>query len=93
MKPADLPMPDPLINVRKLREFTCCERSWSLARRGFAVSSPEAQAQREADIVFHEERATNAVKGHNPRAVTWILLLVAAAILLLLLYAAHLGGK
>ena len=92
MKPADSPTPDPLINVSELREFTFCERSWSLARQGFAVS-PEALAQREAGIVFHEERATDAVKGHNPRTVTWILLLVAAAILLLLLYAAHLEGK
>ena len=67
-------------------------RRCQLILQGTSLSS-EAHAKREAGIVVHEERATDAVKGHNPRTVTWILLLVAAAILLLFLYAAHLGGK
>jgi hypothetical protein len=56
---------------------------------GFVTVSPQKRKRNaKPGVVFHEERATDTVKGHNPRTVKWIVLLVAAAILLLLLHAA-----
>jgi hypothetical protein len=81
-----------MIAASELREFVYCEKAWSLARQGFAVS-PEAQAQRKAGIVFHEERATSAVNSHNPRTAVWILVLVATAIILLAIYTLRIGGR
>jgi hypothetical protein len=78
-------MPDPLINVRELRAFVYCERSWSLDRQGFLVS-PETQKDRAAGTVFHERRAVDAVQGDDPRLLRWIYLLLALAAVLLLAY-------
>jgi preprotein translocase subunit Sec61beta len=52
---------------------------------------PERNAK--PGIVFHEERATNAVKGHNPRTAVWILVLVAIALILLAIYTLRIGGR
>ena len=81
-----------MIAASELREYIYCEKAWFLARQGFAVSR-EAQAQRDAGIVYHEQRAADTVKGTHSRTVIWILLLVAAAILLLAIYALHSGGS
>ena len=81
-----------MIAASELREFVYCENSWFLARHGAAVSR-EAQAQRDAGIVYHEQRAADTVKGTHSRTVIWIFLLVAAAILLLAIYALHSGGS
>jgi len=81
-----------MIAASELREYIYCEKAWFLARQGFAVSR-EAQAQRDAGVVYHEQRAADTVKGTHSRAVIWILLLVAAAILLLAIYALHSGGS
>jgi len=81
-----------MIAASELREFIYCEKAWSLARQGFAVPC-QAQAQRDAGIVFHEERAADAVKGDNSRTGIWILLLVIAAILLIAMYALRAGGS
>ena len=81
-----------MIAASELREYIYCEKAWFLARQGFAVSR-EAQAQRDAGVVYHEQRAADTVKATHSRTVIWILLLVAAAILLLAFYALHSGGS
>ena len=81
-----------MIAASELREYIYCEKAWFLARQGFAVSR-EAQAQRDAGVVYHEQRAADTVTGTHSRTVIWILLLVAAAILLLAIYALHSGGS
>jgi len=83
-----------MIAASELREYIYCEKAWFLARQGFAgFVSREAQAQRDAGVVYHEQRAADTVKGTHSRTVIWILLLVAAAILLLAIYALHSGGS
>jgi hypothetical protein len=81
-----------MIAASELREYVYCEKSWFLARQGFAVSR-EAQAQRDTGIAYHEQRAADAVKGTHSRTVIWIVFLVAAALLLVALYALRLGGS
>jgi len=81
-----------MIAASELREYIYCEKSWFLARQGFAVSR-EAQAQRDAGIAYHEQRAADTVKGTHSRTVIWIFLLVAAAILLLAMYGLRIGGS
>ena len=81
-----------MIAASELREYIYCEKAWFLARQGFAVSR-EAQAQRDAGVVYHEQRAADTVKGTHSRTVIWILLLITAAILLLAIYALHSGGS
>jgi len=81
-----------MIAASELREYIYCEKAWFLTRQGFAVSR-EAQAQRDAGVVYHEQRAADTVKGTHSRTVIWILLLVAAAILSLAIYALRIGGS
>jgi hypothetical protein len=81
-----------MIAASELREYIYCEKAWFLTRQGFSVSR-EAQAQRDAGVVYHEQRAADTVRGTHSRTVVWILLLIAAAILLLAIYALHSGGS
>jgi hypothetical protein len=78
--------PEDLLNASELREFVFCERTWFLARQGYAVSC-HAQAQRAAGVAFHEARAADAQKGSNRHALWWIVLLLLLAIALLLINA------
>ncbi len=57
-----------MIAASELREFVYCENSWFLARHGAPVSR-EAQAQRDAGIVYHEQRAADTVRGTHARTV------------------------
>ncbi len=61
--------------------------------QGTFLHARQAQAQRDAGIIFHEERAADAVKGDNSHTGIWILLLVVAAILLIAVYALRAGGS
>jgi hypothetical protein len=81
-----------MVTASELREFVYCENSWFLARQGAPVSR-EAQTQRNAGIVYHEQRAADTVKGTHSRTVIWIVLLLAAALLLLAMYALRIGGR
>jgi hypothetical protein len=74
-----------MITASELRDFIYCARSWSLARHGFTVAR-EVQAQRDAGIRFHEERAEHALQGSRPSPLIAGYLLVAAGILLLLVF-------
>jgi len=75
-----------MITASELRDFIYCARSWSLARHGFTVLPREVQAQRDAGIRFHEERAEHALQGSRPSPLIAGYLLVAAGILLLLIF-------
>jgi hypothetical protein len=83
--------PEDMVNASELREFLFCERAWFLSRIGFPVSA-EAELQRAAGIVFHQERAVAAIKGRSPWAFRWAVILACAGIVLLLLEA-WMAGK
>jgi hypothetical protein len=78
--------PEDMVNASELREFLFCERAWFLSRKGFPVSA-EAELQRTAGIVFHQERAEAAHRGRSPWAFRWAVILACAGIALLLLKA------
>lgn len=72
------------VTAGELREFVFCERAWWLNRQGYGVSS-RAQADREAGIAFHEQRARasrTASEGASFRLAV-VLLLAAIAIWLI----------
>jgi hypothetical protein len=71
-----------MVTASELREFLFCERAWVLSKQGYRVSA-EAESQRAAGIVFHQERALAASKGASRQAVWWAALLIFAAIALL----------
>jgi hypothetical protein len=83
--------PEDMVTASELREFLFCERGWFLSRQGFRVSA-QAEKQRAAGVVFHEERAGAASRGRSPRAF-WFAVLLAGAGIALLLFELWKGGR
>jgi hypothetical protein len=63
-----------MVSASELKNFVYCSRSWLLNQQGFRVADKTAQ-ERQAGIVFHEERAEYARKGSDRQMLWWAILL------------------
>jgi hypothetical protein len=75
--------PEDMVNASELREFLFCERAWFLSRQGYRISA-QAESQRSAGIVFHEERSAAANRGRRPWVFWWAVIFAGAGIAILL---------
>lgn len=78
--------PEEMVNASELKDWIYCAHSWLLNHRGFRVTSKSAD-ERQAGIVFHEERAEAARQGSSRGALWWAILLALLGIAFLLIQA------
>jgi hypothetical protein len=72
-----------MVNASELKDWIYCNYSWLLNQQGFRVTERAVQ-ERQAGIVFHEERAEAATKGSNRQTLWWAILLALLGMVFLL---------
>jgi hypothetical protein len=78
--------PEEMINASELKEFLFCNLAWFLNQQGFR-NTPKAIEERQAGVVFHEDRAAAARQASSRQALWWAVLLALVGVALLLVRA------
>ncbi|HEY7208804.1 MAG TPA: hypothetical protein VH477_00915 [Bryobacteraceae bacterium] len=75
-EPSNVPSfgPEQMVSASELKEFVYCPHAWLLNQQGLRVMDRTVQ-ERQAGIVFHEERAEAAKKASNRQSLWWAILL------------------
>jgi hypothetical protein len=75
--------PEEMVSASELKDWIYCNHAWMLNQQGFRISDRAAE-ERQAGIVFHEQRAEAARKGSNRQTLWWAILFALLGMALLL---------
>jgi hypothetical protein len=72
-----------MVSASELKDWIYCNLAWMLNQQGFRVTDKAVQ-ERQAGILFHEERAEAATKASNGQTLWWAILFALLGMALLL---------